>query len=337
MVDKQRPNRHVLGGMARAKALTPSQRSESARKAAVSRWSSDMPQATHEGVVAIGNVEIIAAVLPNGERVLSQGTFLQALGRSRSAKAGTGGLTTVDGLPSFLLADQLKAFISDELRVSTTPIHFRARSGQRSVGYKAELLPMVCEVYLKFRDSLAEDGKTVPPQYRHIVQACDVVTRGLARVGIVALVDEATGYQEVRDRLALQKILERFLSKELAAWAKRFPDEFYMQIFRLRHWTWKGMSINRPSVVAHYTKDIVYARLTPGLLKELEARNPADEKGNRKARHHQWLSDDIGHPALRQHLFAVTALMRACGTWEEFQHLLNKAFPRRGDTLTLDY
>jgi hypothetical protein len=110
--------------------------------------------------------------------------------------------------------------------------------------------------------------------------------RALAHVGIIALVDEATGYQEVRDRLALQEILDKFLLKEFATWAKTFPDEFYKEIFRLHGWQWRGMKVNRPQIVAHYTKDLVYARLAPGILAELEKRNPKDERGYRKAKHH---------------------------------------------------
>ena len=159
--------------------------------------------------------------------------------------------------------------------------------------------------------------------------------RGFARVGIIALVDEATGYQEVRDRQALAEILDKFLRKEFAAWAKRFPDEFYQEIFRLRHWEWRGMKVNRPQIVAHYTKDLVYARLTPGILKELEIRNPLDEHGHRKAKHHQWLTDDIGHPRLAQHLYGVVGLMRAAEQWDEFMSMVDKAYPRRGDTLQL--
>src|SRR5206468_6981574 len=107
-------------------------------------------------------------------------------------------------------------------------------------------------------------------------------------------------YQEFRDRHALQALLDRYLRKELAAWAQRFPDEFYQNIFRLRNWEWKGMSVNRPWIVGKLTKDIVYARLAPGIIKELEQRNPMDEKGHRKARHHQWLTEDeIGRASCR--------------------------------------
>jgi len=327
------------GGKARAEGLSPSRRREIARQAAEARWHPQIPQATHEGDLRIGKAEVVikAAVLPSGKRLLSQGTFLRALGRSRTPKAGTGGLSTVDGLPFFLQAEQLKPFISEELRLSTTPIMFRLKSGQRSIGYEAELLAHVCEVYLRFRDDCRAKGIEVPVQYRHIVDACDILMRGFARVGIVALVDEATGFQEVRDRMALNKILDKYLRKAFAAWAKRFPDSYYREIFRLRGWQWKGMSVNRPQAVATYTKDIVYKRLAPGILEELERRNPVDEKGNRLARHHQWLTEDVGHPALAQHIHAVTAMMRGAETWEEFKRSLERAFPRIGDNLSFDF
>jgi hypothetical protein len=61
-----------------------------------------------------------------------------------------------------------------------------------------------------------------------------------------------------------------------------------------------------------------YERLAPGILAELEGRNPKDERGNRRGKHHQLLTDDVGHPALAQHLHAVIGLMRAAGTWDQF-------------------
>ena len=135
--------------------------------------------------------------------------------------------------------------------------------------------------------------------------------------------------------MALQAILDQFLRKELAAWAKRFPDEFYQQIFRLRGWEWKGMKVNRPQVVAKYTNDFVYERLAPGILEELQRRNPKDGKGQRRSAHHQWLTEDVGDPALAQHLYAVIGLMRASNTWEQFKTMLVRAFPKRGNTLEL--
>jgi len=323
------------GGVARREALTPEERKQIARNAALARWNVHVPKATHDGEFKIGSTVIFAAVLPNGKRLINQASLLRALGRSRSPKAGTGVFSTVDGLPFFLQAEALQPFISEDLRMSTTPIFFLTKSGKRAVGYDAELLPKICDVYLKMRDEKQRQPQGIPRQYQHIIQACDILMRGLAHVGIVALVDEATGYQQFRDKQALQVILEKFISKELAAWVKKFPDEFYEQIYRLRKWEWKGMDVNRPQIVANYTKDIVYERLAPGILKELEERNPIDEKGRRKNKHHQWLSHEVGNPALAQHLHAVTALMRASNSWDAFQALLNQAFPKRGSTIPL--
>ena len=327
----------VKGGLARAESLSAEERKTIARKAALARWDANVPQAEHEGIFLIGNAEVAAAVLPNGKRLLTQATFLRALGRSRSPKAGKGVWSTVDGLPFFLQAEALQSYVSEDLRMSTTPIFFLTKAGGRAVGYDAELLPKICEIYLKLRDDILElDGK-IPTYFEHIIRACDVVMRGLARVGIVALIDEATGYQEVRDRFALQAILDKFLRKELAAWAKRFPDDFYQEMFRLKGWQWRGMSINRPQYVGKVTKDIVYARLAPGIVKELEERNPVDDKGNRKVRHHQWLTEDMGHKSLAQHLHAVIAFMRVSKNWDQFYSMLNQAFPKQGATLKLPF
>ncbi len=112
------------GGLARAESMSKEERSASAKKAALARWSSELPQASHDGPLQIGDVVLVAAVLPNGKRLLAQGTFLQAIGRSRTPKAGTGGLSSVDGLPFFLQAELLKPFISEELSSSTTPFFF---------------------------------------------------------------------------------------------------------------------------------------------------------------------------------------------------------------------
>src|SRR6202035_168580 len=101
----------------------------------------------------------------------SQGTVLQAIGRSRTPKGGTGEFSTVDGLPFFLQAEVLKPFISEELMMSTTPILFRLKRGVRTVGYDAMLLPMICEVYLNFRDHLNEEIASGDPTQKKALQA----------------------------------------------------------------------------------------------------------------------------------------------------------------------
>ena len=279
--------------------------------------------------LVIGDIEIPCYVLADETRVLSQGGFLQSIGRSRTPKAGTGGISNVDELPFFLRSARLRPFISKELIMSTHPIIFRLTSGQITVGYNALLLPQICEVYLGARAA----GRLYQSQL-HIASRAEVLIRGLATVGVIALVDEATGYQQIREKRALATILERIIAKDLQPWTKTFPYEFYLEIIRLKGWP-NIYAIKRPSVVGHYTNDIVYERIAPGLLEELRNVNPTLPTGRRKHRHHQWFTPELGHPLLKEHLAAVSALMRAAPNWNAFQRSLARAFPQMNSNLPL--
>jgi len=160
-----------------------------------------------------------------------------------------------------------------------------------------------------------------------VAEQCEIITRVLAKVGIIALVDEITGYQYDRAKTALAEILEKFIAKELQEWTRTFPPEFYEQIFRLKNWKFAHSNIGRrPQVIGHYTNDIVYKRLAPGVLDELRKKEPKIE-GKRKRKLFQWLTGNIGHPKLRSHIDGVLALMRASENWSQFRHFLKKAFP----------
>ena len=254
---------------------------------------------------------------------------MKALGRARQAK-GRQYYDADVNMPAFLTAKNLKPFIPDKLGVTSSQIEFKPVKGNIAYGYAAELLPAVCDVFID-----AEDAGALAKGQLHIAAQARLLIRGLAYVGIAALIDEATGYQEVRDRKALQDILDRYLLAERAKWAKRFPDSFYKEIFRLRGWQWQGMKINRPQVVGHYTNDIVWDRLAPGVRDELEKNNPKDASGKRLAKHHQWLTDDIGHPALQEHLIGVIAIMRGALKWDGFQRMLQRAYPKINTNLEL--
>jgi hypothetical protein len=318
------------GGHARAAALSDAQKREIASRAAEARWSKHLPFATHEGVIRLGDVDIPVAVLNNGQRVLTQSGFMLSLGRARQAKGRQYYKGDVN-LPAFLTAQNLKPFISNDLAVTSSQIEFRTKTGTRAFGYADELLPEVCDVFLR-----ASGAGVLTHNQEHIADRARIIMKGLARLGIAGLIDEATGYQEVRDKQALQALLDKYLRKELAAWAKRFPDEFYKELFRLKGWQWLSLSGKRPGVVGTYTNDLVYERLAPGILIQLEERNPKDEQGKRRGKHHQWLTDDVGHPALAQHLHAVIGLMRASPDWNQFYRMMNRAFPKKGETIELN-
>ena len=280
--------------------------------------------------LVIGGVEIPCYVLEDETRVLSQGGFLQAIGRSRTPTRQRG--SDVDNLPAFLNASNLKPYLG-QLRegVSTTPIPFVSPSrGPVAYGYDARLLPKVCKVYLE-----AKSDEALLPSQQHIAKRAEILVLGLATVGIIGLVDEATGYERIREERALAKILENFLDDELQVWTRTFEFSFYEQIFRLKGWG-SATGVKRPQIIGHYTNDLVYDRIAPGVLAELRERNPTLPQGWRKNRHHQWFTPEFGHPKLRMHIEGVTALMRAAGSWESFKRALDRAYPKPGTQLSME-
>ena len=320
-------NIQSIGGKARAKKLTPEERSEIAQFAAETRWENAgglvTSKAIYDGTLKIGHMELPCAVLEDGTRVISSRGMMRALGRPWK------GTYRVDARPNFLAGSNLEPYISEELRAELMPLEFRTRKGGYARGYRAELLPTICEVYLAARDA----GNVLTPMQKGVAKTADIVMRALAHVGIIALVDEATGYQEVRDRLALQEVLRKYITGALFEWTKTFPLEFYRQIFRLKGWEWKDGKM--PSVVGRYTNDLVYNRLTSGLLEELRRHNPMTDKGYRRHKHHQYLTRDLEHPALSHRLYELIGMARASETWDRFYRLVDRTFPKLNATLAL--
>jgi hypothetical protein len=293
-----------------------------------------MPKATHTGTLTIGDLEIECAVLEDGRRVLSERSTNRALGRGRGGKDYRKRAELPGGgkLPVFLGANNLKPFIPDELLVvASSPILFRpTHRGRSAHGLEATVLPKILDVWLN-----AKDAGVLTPAQQRIAARAEILMRGLAHVGIIALVDEATGYQEDRDKQELQRILAAYISKELLPWAKRFPDEFYENLFRLRGWQYRPLSVRRPLLVGKLTSQLVYEKLPPGVLDELRRKNPVDqETKRRKHKHHQFLTVDIGNPHLQKQLVAVTTLMKVSANWREFKRHFARAFPLPGGVQT---
>ena len=323
----------AAGGLARARRLPPEERTRIAKAAAAARWDDSLTEAvcgSPDQPLRIGEIEIECYVLEDGTRVLSQASFLEALGRHRKANVRREG----DGerLPAILQGKAINPFISEETLAKSRPITFRRPTGGRASGYNAELLPDVCEIYLK-----ARDAGVLPRNQQHVARQADILVRGLARVGIIALVDEATGYQDMRAKDALSRILELFIAKELQAWVRTFPEDFYREMFRLRGLEFPKAKVQRPRYFGHLTNDVVYKRLAPGVLDELKKVTPRDESGRHKQRLFQRLTTNVGYPKLREHLGSVVTLMKLSDSWEDFIYKLDRIHPRVGDTLVIPF
>ena len=322
------------GGFARAGALSPEERSQIAKKAALARWNGQMPKATHAGFIDIGGLRIPVYVLEDGTRLISQRGLQTTIGM------GTGGGTTgAHRIARFVQKIEDKLSVSNHLsaRMKSPVLFMPLTGGNPAYGNEATNLIDLCELLLKARDH----KNILTPIQQKYADAADIVIRSFAKVGIIAVIDEVTGYQGIRPQDALHAYLQKLIRKELAAWVKRFPDEFYENIYKLKSWRWPGMQKNRYSVVAHYTRDLVYERIAPGLLQELESKTPPNEKGRRPNKLHQWLTEDVGNPMLAQHLHSLIMFQRLALNsgygWHRFVKMVDRAMPRRGNTLEIPF
>jgi hypothetical protein len=330
---EDRHSRQSKGGKARAENLDPVRRKEIAKQAAERRWSS-VPQDAHihraicggpEKPLRIGGAEIPAYVLEDQRRVLSLGGMVRSLDMS----IGGGGRGQGDRLTKFLRGPRIKPFASSTLLSRMeTPVRFRAPTGGSiATGYEATILADICDAVLA-----ARHAKSLRKDQLHIADQCQVLVQAFARIGIIALVDEATGYQEFRAKDDLQKILAAYISKELLPWAERFPLEYYKEMFRLWSWQWPPKDTGRggplgPRYAGKLTNILVYDRLPPGVANTLREKSPPDENWQRKDRLHQMLSADIGQPHLEKQVAVVTNLMKFCDDKEEFTTKFERTFP----------
>ena len=283
---------------------------------------------TPDNPVTIGDVEIECYVLEDETRVLSQRGLQRALGMSEG-----GGTHGERPLSRFMrrLKDKIPELRSLSARIAL-PLEFRPKRGGRTAfGYEATILADICEAMLAARK--VPGLLKTKDQYR-IADKCEALMRGFARVGIIALVDKATGYDKIVTRRYYEDILRKYISPELQDYPRTFPDDFYTEIFRLRNWNATNIR-KRPGVVASITVDIVYDRLAPNVLENLKRLTERDTKGRLKTRLYRHLTPKHGHPKLLEHFVALIALMRASPNWRIFYSLVNRSLPRYNHTLPL--
>lgn len=281
----------------------------------------------------LGSLELPCYVLENGLRVFSGRGIQKVIGST--SKSGTWLSNFISSSPIKDILEEIKDGDKTLLYKFQNPIAFErlGAGGSQSAtyGYEATMLIDLCDAIIK----AGEDGYEIPVQY---IQNANIIIRAVAKVGIIALVDEATGYDKEKTRAKdeLQKFFNTFLEEEAAKWVKQFDDKFFEDIYKMRNWTWANTS-KRPGVVGLWIRDIVYERLAP-VLPELDKRNPKNENGNRSHKHHQYLSKEVGLPRLKQHLEAVHAIAVISNyNWERFMYNLDKAYPRKYSQMWLDF
>ena len=321
------------GGKARANVLTPEERTEIARKAIAARWAkvkkeeheqvSESPDQSHNiqktqdeafalpialfpGKLTMGDAEFSVYVLDNGKRVMAQREVVRVL---------TGHVK--GDLTRYLESQSLRPYIDVE-EVAKQTIQFSIPGTQyKGHGYEATLLLDICDVYLRAR---AADALTTNQQ--DIAKQAEIITRACAKVGIIALIDEATGYQAFRKKQELQLKLQAFIAEDLQEWARMFPEEFWFELARLESVHYSPR--NRPLRWGKYVMAFVYDSIDKDVGRKLRAINPDPHF---KKNHHQWLKE-FGRQRVNDHLQRVITVMKLCDDMDDFRKKFARVFQK---------
>jgi hypothetical protein len=331
------------GGKNRALALSGEERRRVAQHAANVRWGAPdadikYVHAVVDADIKLGDLVLTCAVLPDGMRVLSERGISRALGRTRSGSHWQKKREQGADLPLYLTSDNLKPFIPNDLiKALSSPIWYRPTHGGRLVaGIPAPCLSDICDAWT----SAEAAGKLYKSQFG-IAAKARMLMRAFQKLGIIALIDEATGYQEVRAKDELQKILAAYISPTLLPWAERFPIDFFKEMFRLYGWAWPYNSDNDyrgpkgPRYAGKLVRAIIFDNLPPGVLPEMDRLNPPNYRWQRKYRMGQLLTENIGHPHVEKLVAVATMLFRVSDSPEEFWKNYKRAFPKSGDQIEL--
>jgi hypothetical protein len=293
-------------------------------------------KATHSGELNLNGFILSCSVLENETRVFSERSLANAFGIKGSGAYWKKKKLTNDKsayLPEYLSANYLNDFISNELREKFKSA-FTYIVKNTAKGVEATVLPDICDVFIQ-----AQKAGIKNKNIENVANTAYKMIRGFAHVGIIALVDEATGYQDVRVKHALEKILAQYLLPEAKQYKITYPLELYRQWYRLNNWDWTDENKQkRPSCIGTWTNEYIYKRLAGDekLLKELKIKNPKiipqnskneNDKGYRKHKYFQFLTDEVGEPRLREFFGGLIALAKASTSWRKYISMVNIAYP----------
>lgn len=270
----------------------------------------------YEGEINLAGYVIPCYVLEDGTRVLS-GRGMQNALKMVDDKTSSG-----KRLDRYLDQKSLEPFIYKEKdRSMFEPLE--CYKGDKKVnGYEATILADICEAFLDARNSIK-----LAPRQQIIAKQAEILMRGFARVGIAALIDEATGYQYDRERFELQKILNAYISEAILKWQLTFTDDFYKQLFRLWGIPFTPQNIKRkPQFVGGLTNKYIYSQMPKGVVEAIKEKAERNPKGNYKYRWHQALTLDVGKEHLKQQITEVTTLMAVSNDKDEFNKLFKKKY-----------
>ena len=321
--------------------LTPEQRKEMARAGAMERWrrarARQMAMVTGismpgEKAPSDSEVEVELVNVPNnlpiakwpGELEVGIACYVLADGRRIISRTGaTGFLTDGKGggnLESFVGVQALRKYVPENLPGMMIDFVLPEVVNKSVKGMEAETFVDICQAYVD--GWMAGDLKT--DSQIAIANRAAIFLKACAKVGIIALIDEATGFQYERPLDALQFKLKLFLTEEMRKWEKTFPDELWEHFGRLTKW--KGGVNSRPKYWGKLVMELIYEYLDPDVAQWL--RDEAPEPIGKKS-YHRWLTDQYGLRKLIEHIYKVIGIASTCETMDELRKEMQRLMGKR--------
>lgn len=319
------------GGRARATSLTSEKRREIALRAAQARWSklsdpNSLPRASHQGLMPIGDVQIEVYRLHDGRRLIAKAAMAKAL--TLKSEGGNAFLRTVTrkGVRS-AISDDLWSKIENPIIFKYLDTDSTESQGGTADGYEADTLIEVCDALIQ-----ARNDKLLAASQSFLAVQAEIIVRSAAKLGIVALVDAATGYIEDVKKEEYLRLWQDFVSKEFRQWEAEFPNQFADMIYKLYGIKRKDpRSFKHPQFFGWFTRKYIYhplANSRGAILDLLDEANPVVYAGGtRKYKLHQFLGEQVGLPALRQHLWQTIGIGNASRDKLDFERNFYRAFP----------
>lgn len=328
---QEKNTKGIAGAKARAAALTPAQRSEIAKVAAAKRWAAPtdgVPEARCEGTLVIGDISLDCYVVTNGsdtKRLFHKRGLARALGMK--SEGGNVFMRTIN-------RKGLGSAIPENLRQKIdTPIVFKPLSGDPAHGYEASVLIELCDAIWE-----ADRKVLLTPSQKFLAVQAEIIIRSAAKVGIIALVDEATGYIKDKRKEEYRDLFKEFLRDEFSQWEREFPNQFFDLLYRLYNLK-RSSGTKHPQFFGKLIRKYIYAPLANSngaILDMLDERNPVVyTNGGRRHKMFMFLSETVGLPAFRAHLWQVVGIGSISKTKEAFERNFRQAFPQSGDQLDL--
>lgn len=276
-----------------------------------------LPKAIVNGSEKIRGVKLVGAVLDDiyRTRVFSERSLSNAFGFKGSGKYWQDRKNDAAVLPPYLSNKYIKEFVSKELEaILTAAISYVSVSGVVSTGVPANVLPKICDVFVRAAKKYPENENIVAAG-----ESAYEIIMAFSEYGVIKWVDKITGYKyEEEDHVILQQ-LALYVAPDILEWQKEFQSDFYKEIFRLKGWAYNPYSVSRPGVVGTYTNQYIYSFLPTNVFKFIKNRTPKSKSGNYTVRLHQSLNDAVGKEALRNQLISVTTILKLAKSWEQFK------------------